>query len=34
MHTKNFIINQGGNGKAVEAVTKGFPEFEIISSLA
>ena len=34
MHTEDLIIDQGSNWEAVEAVSKSFPEFYIISTLA
>jgi len=31
--TENFLINDGGNGKAVEAVGECLPEFDVVPSL-
>ena len=32
VHTDNLVIYNSSNGKAVEAVTERFPDFEVISS--
>lgn len=34
MHAQDFLVNEGSNGEAVEAVSEGFPEFDVVSSLA
>jgi len=34
MHTKYFFINNGSNRQAVKTISKCFPEFNIIPSLA
>ena len=34
MHSKDFLINNGCNGQAVEAISEGFPKLDIIPSLA
>ena len=33
MHGKDLLVNDSGNWKTVEAVRKGLPEFDIVSSL-
>lgn len=33
MTAENFLINDGGNGKAVEAVGECLPEFDVVPSL-
>jgi hypothetical protein len=30
MATENFFINDGRNGKAVEAICEGLPQFDIV----
>ena len=32
MHTKNFLVNDGSDGQAVEAVRESFPQLDIVSS--
>jgi len=34
VHAQDFLVNEGSNGEAVEAVSEGFPEFDVVSSLA
>jgi len=34
VHAEDFLVNDGCNGKAVEAVGKGFPQFDVKSPLA
>ena len=34
MHTQNFFINKGTNGKNIENISKNFPEFEVVFSFA
>ena len=34
MHAKDFFINDSCNWKTVEAIGKGFPQFDIVSTLA
>ncbi len=34
MHAKDFLIDNGSNGKAVEAVCEGFPKLNIVAPLA
>ena len=34
MHAEDFIIDDGGNGQAIESVCESFPEFDVVSSLA
>jgi len=34
MHAENFLINNSSDREAVEAVSKCFPEFDVVSSLA
>lgn len=34
MHAEDFLINDSCDRKAVEAVSKCFPEFDVIPSLA
>jgi len=34
MHAKNFVINQGCNRQAVEAISEDFPKFNSVSTLA
>ena len=33
MHTKDFFVDNGGDGEAVEAIGESFPEFDAITSL-
>ena len=34
MHGEDLLINDGGNGQAVEAVGEGLPQLDVVSSLA
>ena len=34
VHGENLLVNNGGNRKAVEAVGKGLPEFNVVATLA
>ena len=34
VHAKNLLIDDGGDGKAVEAVSEGLPEFDVVAALA
>jgi len=34
VHGENLLINDGGNGEAVEAVGEGLPQLDVVSSLA
>lgn len=34
MHGENLLVNNGGNGKAVEAIGESLPELDIIAALA
>jgi len=34
VHAQDFLVNEGSNGEAVETVSEGFPEFDVVSSLA
>jgi hypothetical protein len=34
VHGEDLLINDGGDGQAVEAISERFPEFDIISALA
>jgi hypothetical protein len=34
MHAKNFLVNQGGDGKTIETVCESLPELYIIAALA
>lgn len=34
MHGENLLVNDGGNGEAVEAVGEGLPELDVVSALA
>ena len=32
MHAKDLLINQGGNGKAIETVSECLPQFDVVSA--
>jgi hypothetical protein len=32
MHSKNLLIDDGGDGKTVETIGEGFPQLDVISS--
>lgn len=34
MHSENLLINNSGNGKAVETIGKSFPQLNIVATLA
>ena len=34
MHGEDLLVDDGGNWEAVEAVGKGLPELDVVSSLA
>jgi hypothetical protein len=34
VHGEDLLVNDGGNGKAVEAVGEGLPQLDVVSSLA
>ena len=34
MHAEDFFVNDGGYGKAIEAVRKGFPQLYVVPPLA
>lgn len=34
VHGENLLVNDGGNGEAVEAVGEGLPELDVVSALA
>ena len=34
VHGKNLLVDDSGDGKAVEAVGKGLPQFDIVATLA
>ena len=34
MHAEDLLVNKGGNRKAVETVSEGLPESDVVSSLA
>ena len=34
MHGEDLLVNDGGNGQAVEAVGEGLPQLDVVSSLA
>jgi hypothetical protein len=34
VHGEDLLVNNGGNGKAVEAVGEGLPQLDVVSSLA
>jgi hypothetical protein len=34
MHTEDFLINDGSNWEAVETISEGFPQLDVIPSLA
>jgi hypothetical protein len=34
MHTQNLFVNDGGNGKTIEAVGENFPQFDVVASFA
>ena len=34
MHGENLLVNDGGNGQAVEAVGKCLPQLDVVASLA
>lgn len=34
MHGENLLVNDGGNGQAVEAVGEGLPQLDVVSALA
>ena len=34
MHSENFLVNDGGDGKAVETVGESFPELDVVPPLA
>lgn len=33
MTAENFLVNDSGNGQAVEAICESFPQFDIVSTL-
>ena len=34
MHREDLLVNDCGNGQAVEAIGEGFPELDVVSALA
>lgn len=34
MHGEDLLVNDGGNGQAVEAVGESLPQLDVVSSLA
>ena len=34
MHAQDLLIDDGGNGQAVEAVSEGLPQLDVVSALA
>lgn len=34
MHGEDFLVDDGGDGQAIEAVGKGLPQLDIVPSLA
>jgi hypothetical protein len=34
VHAENFLIDDGSDGEAVETVSEGFPELNVVSPLA
>ena len=34
VHTEDFLVDDGGHGQAVEAISEGFPKFDVVPPLA
>jgi len=34
VHAQDLFVNEGSDGEAVEAVSEGFPEFDVVPALA
>lgn len=34
VHGEDFLVNDGGNGQAVEAVGEGLPQLDVVAALA
>lgn len=34
MHGENLLVNDGGNRQAIKAIGEGFPQLNVVSSLA